>query len=609
MSRDMFGKSRMSDIRPQDLKNNGKSGKEKNVFQPKTLRRLLKYLMVHRWMFVLALVFAITSNVFALIGPMLSGWAIDAIEPGKGKVIFGDVFKYCALMAIFYIASAALTYANSVLMVRLSQKVTYRMRRDVFEHLLSLPVSYFDKLQAGDIISRISYDIDTINASLSHDMITVFTAIITVTGSLISMILLSPALMLVFIITLPPLVIFTRMRATKVRPLFRKRSAMLGQLNGYAEEIFSGQKSVKAYCQEGEMVRRFDDRNEAAVRANYEAEYMGGTMGPCVNFINNLSLALISTGGALMYLFGYIGLGSVAAFIQYSKKFSGPVGEIANITSEIQSAMAAADRIFTLLDQTPEAADAVDAIDLGKCRGDVTLEHINFSYVPDREIIHDLSVNVKAGQRIAIVGPTGAGKTTLVNLLMRFYDPQSGKITIDGHDIQTLTRKSLRLQYTMVLQDTWLFHGTIAENIAYGREGATREEIIEVAKMAHVHEFISGLPQGYDTVLTDDGSSLSKGQKQLLTIARAMLADAPMLILDEATSNVDTRTERIIQDAMYTLMENRTCFIIAHRLSTIQNADLILVVRDGDIVEQGNHTQLMEKGGFYATLYNAQFAS
>jgi len=608
MSRDMFGKSRMSDINPQDLKNK-KGEKEKNVFQPKTIRRLLKYLMQYRWMLLLAIVFAITSNVFSLIGPMLSGKAIDAIEPGKGAVVFVEVFKYCGLMAIFYIASAALTYANSVLMIRLSQKVTYKMRKDVFEHLLVLPVSYFDKLQAGDIISRISYDIDTINASLSHDVITICTAVITVVGSLISMLMLSPMLLLVFVITLPLTILFTRARATKVRPLFRKRSAMLGQLNGYAEEIFSGQKSVKAYCQEGEMVRRFDDRNEAAVNANFQAEYMGGTIGPCVNFINNLSLCLISTGGALMYLLGYISLGSVGAFVQYSKKFSGPIGELANITSELQSAMAAADRIFTLLDQAPEAADAADAVELGHSRGDVTLEHINFSYVPEREIIHDLSVNVKAGQRIAIVGPTGAGKTTLVNLLMRFYDPQGGRITIDGKDIQQITRKSLRLQYTMVLQDTWLFHGSIAENIAYGREGATRDEIIAAAKMAHVHEYIMGLPQGYDTVLTDDGSSLSKGQKQLMTIARAMLADAPMLILDEATSNVDTRTERIIQDAMYTLMEDRTCFIIAHRLSTIQNADLILVVRDGDIVEQGNHAQLMQKGGFYATLYNAQFAS
>ena len=583
--------------------------KKEKIFQPHTIRRLLHYLMQYRWMFALALILAIVSNVFALIGPMLSGSAIDAIEPGEGKVDFPTVFLYCALMAVFYVASAVMTYVNSVLMIRLSQKVTYRMRRDVFEHLLELPVSYFDKLQAGDIISRISYDIDTINASLSHDAITICTAIITVVGSLISMLMLSPMLLCVFIITLPLTILFTRARANMVRPLFRRRSSMLGKLNGYAEEIFSGQKSVKAYCQESEMVRRFDDRNEQAVQANFQAEYTGGTIGPCVNFINNLSLCLISTGGALMYLFGYISLGSVGAFVQYSKKFSGPIGELANITSELQSAMAAADRIFALLDQAPEAADADDAAELQQANGDVTMEHVNFSYVPEREIIHDLSVNVRAGQRIAIVGPTGAGKTTLVNLLMRFYDPQGGCITVDGHDIQQVTRKSLRLQYTMVLQETWLFHGTIAENIGYGREGATREEIVNAAKMAHVHEFIEGLPEGYDTVLTDDGSSLSKGQKQLLTIARAMLADAPMLILDEATSNVDTRTERIIQDAMYSLMEGRTCFIIAHRLSTIQNADLILVVRNGDIVEQGTHAQLMQMDGFYASLYNAQFAS
>ena len=581
----------------------------KKVIQPHTIRRLLGYLMQYKWMFLLALLLAVVSNVFALIGPMLSGKAIDAIEPGLGKVLFAEVFRYCALMALFYVASAVLTYVNSVLMIHLSQRVTYRMRRDVFEHLLTLPVSYFDKLQAGDIISRISYDIDTINASLSNDAVTICTAIITVAGSLISMLMLSPALLCVFVITLPLTVLFTRARATKVRPLFRRRSAMLGKLNGYAEEIFSGQKSVKAYNQETEMVRRFDEKNEESVQANFIAEFTGGTVGPCVNFINNLSLCLISTGGALLYLFGHISLGAVGAFIQYSKKFSGPIGELANITSELQSAMAAADRIFTLLDQPSEAPDAPDAVELARSAGDVTLEHVRFAYTPDREIIHDLSVDVHAGQRIAIVGPTGAGKTTLVNLLMRFYDPQGGRITIDGRDIQQVTRKSLRLQYTMVLQDTWLFHGTIAENIAYGREGASQADIEQAARMAHVHDFITGLPEGYNTVLSDDGSSLSKGQKQLLTIARAMLADAPMLILDEATSNVDTRTERLIQDAMYSLMEGRTCFIIAHRLSTIQNADLILVVRDGDIVEQGTHSQLLQKGGFYAALYNAQFAS
>ncbi len=579
------------------------------VIQPHTVRRLLKYLMHYRWMFALALVLAVASNVFALVGPMLSGAAVDAIEPGKGRVDFAAVGHYCTLMALFYVASAALTYANSVLMIRLSQRVTYRMRREVFEHLLELPVSYFDKLQAGDVISRISYDIDTINASLSHDAVTICTAVITVIGSLISMLMLSPALLGVFVITLPLTVLFTRARATRVRPLFRLRSAMLGKLNGYAEEIFSGQKSVRAYCQEDEMVRRFDEKNEASVTANFNAEYTGGTVGPCVNFINNLSLCLISTGGALLYLMGYISLGAVGAFVQYSKKFSGPIGELANITNELQSAMAAADRIFTLLDQAPEAADIPGAAELTRSRGEVQLEHVRFSYVPEQEIIHDLSVSVRAGQRIAIVGPTGAGKTTLVNLLMRFYDPQGGRILVDGHDIQQVTRRSLRLQYTMVLQETWLFHGTIADNIAYGREGATRDEVIAAAQMAHAHEFITGLPEGYDTVLTDDGASLSKGQKQMLTIARAMLSDAPMLILDEATSNVDTRTERLIQDAMYALMDRRTCFIIAHRLSTIQNADLILVVRGGDIVEQGTHAQLMRQGGFYAALYNAQFAS
>lgn len=583
----------------------------------RVLKRMFSYVIKYPGMLAAALFLMLCSNLLTLIAPRLSGSAIDAIEPGKGAVIFDEVFFYCALMLVFYAVSALMTYCLSTLMIHLSQRIIYTMRRQVFDHLTTLPVSYFDRTPTGEIISHISYDIDTVNASLSHDVLQICTSIITVVGSLGMMISISPLLLLVFVVTVPISILFTKYKTKKIRPLFKLRSAKLGELNGYAEEMLSGQKTIAAYDREAVIIGRFDERNTAACTAYYNADYQGSRIGPTVNFVNNLSLSLISTFGAILYMVGAIrvggitfaalSLGDISNFIQYSRRFSGPINEMANIFSELQSAMAAAERVFRLIDEEPEPLDVDDAVNLTDVKGHVELDHVKFGYVPEKTILHDFTLDAKPGKIIAIVGPTGAGKTTIINLLMRFYDPQAGEIYVDGNEIRDLTRDSLRLGFTMVLQDTWLFHGTIFENIAYGKEGATMEEVVAAAKAARIHSYIETLPEGYNTILSDDGVNISKGQKQLITIARAMLPRAGMLILDEATSNVDSRTEVRIQDAMYRLMENKTCFVIAHRLSTVQNADAILVVRDGRIVEQGTHDELMAAKGAYYGLYSAQF--
>ena len=570
------------------------------------LLRLWRYLARYRWLLALALLLTLASNLFGLVGPMLSGYAIDAIH-GPGDVDFSAVFLYAGLMAGFYLLASLLAYILSRLMIRLSQKVAFQMRKDVFDHLAELPVSFFDRTQTGDIVSRISYDIDTVNASLSNDLLQICTSLITVVGSLAMMLLIAPVLVTVFAVTIPAAILFTRYMTRRVRPLFRRRSARLGELNGYVEEVVSGHKTIRVYHQENTVISRFDGKNTEAVEAYYNADYYGSMTGPSVNFINNLSLSLVSVMGAVLYLFRSISLGDLSSFVLYSRKFSGPINEAANILSELQSACAAAERVFHLIDEEPEPADAPGAEELADVLGDVRMEHVRFGYLPGQTVIHGLSLHAEPGSLTAIVGPTGAGKTTLINLLMRFYDPQAGTILVDGKDISTLTRRSLRRAYTMVLQDTWLFTGTVYENIAYGKEDATLEEVQRACRAAYIHEAILRLPQGYDTVLTGDGSGLSKGQKQMLTIARAMLLDSRMLILDEATSNVDTQTEQKIQRAMRELMRGKTCFVIAQRLSTIQNADHILVVRGGDIVEQGTHEALLQRGGFYARLYHSQF--
>lgn len=568
--------------------------------------RLLRYFLLYKWRVLAAFVLMVGSNAFALLGPWLSGAAIDAIDLEAG-VDFSAVAVYCLWMAVFYVISSALSYLLSVLMVRLSQRIVRTMRQDVFDKILALPVGQLGRVAAGDLINRISYDIATVNASLSNDILQAATGVITVIGAFIGMVITSPALLGVFVITIPISIFITIKRSKTVRPLFRKRSAKLAELNGFSEEMLSGLNTIRAYGRESEICSKFDAKNTEAADAYYAADYYGSLIGPSVNFVNNLGTVLISTAGSFFYLFGWISIGNISSFLLYSRRFSGPINEYANIMGEIQSALAAAERVFRLLDAPPEAPDDPDAAELKDVRGDVRFENVRFSYDGERTILSDLSFDAKAGQTIAIVGPTGAGKTTLVNLLMRFYDPQSGRILLDGKDIRSYTRSSLRGAFTMVLQDTWLFEGTVFENIAYGKEGATREEVERAARAANIADLIDNLPQKYDTMITDGGVNLSKGQKQLMTIARAMLSPARLLILDEATSNVDTRTELLIRGAMARLMEGRTSFMIAHRLTTIRNADLILVVRDGDIVESGCHEELLSRGGFYAEIYNAQF--
>lgn len=571
------------------------------------LKRLLGYLLPHRILLILAIILAVSGNILALFSPMLSGLAINNIEPGIGEVRFDKVIYYVILMIITFILSSLLSYALTVIMLKISKSVTYQLRKDVFTRLMSVPVSYFDVNPTGDIISKISYDIDTVNTSLSSDLVTICSSIITVVGSFIMMVIISPHLVIVFLFTVP-LSIFATKKLTRItRPLFRKRSAKMGELNGFTEEMISGLKTLKAYHQEKNTIDKFADKNREAVDAYYLADYQASIVGPVVNGINNLSMTLVSVIGAIFYLIGSMNLGGISSFILYSRKFSGPINEAANIISEFQSALAAAERVFQLIDEMPEKEDAINAITVDEVRGKVELKNVSFGYTDNETIIHDLSLCAEQGKTVAIVGPTGAGKTTLINLLMRFYDIMSGEITLDENNLHMITRDSLRSSYAMVLQDTWLFHGTIFDNIRYGNENATKEQVIEVAKAANIHNYITSLPKGYDTILTDEGTNISKGQKQMLTIARAMLLDAKMLILDEATSNVDTRTEMLIQDAMAKLMKDKTCFIIAHRLSTIRNADHILVVKDGNIVEQGNHDELMDKDGYYKQIYDSQF--
>ncbi len=594
-----------------------KDQKQSRATKRRVLLRMGKYLFHHPVTVTVAFLLMLCSNALALAGPRLSGMAIDAIAAGRGNVDFDTVFLYVGILVAFYVLSALMAYILAILMVRLGQKIIYTLRRQVFEHLTTLPVGYFDTHATGDIISHISYDIDTINASLSHDLLQICASVITVVGALGMMVTISPILLLVFAITVPASLLFTRFKTKRVRPLFKNRSMKLGALNGYAEEMLSGQKTVRAYSREAVIVERFDKRNREAVDAYYKADYYGAMIGPSVNFINNLSIAMITVFGGILFMLSgtradlapvfVISLGGVSSFVQYSRKFAGPINELANIVSELQSAMAAAERVFRLIDEESEPADAENACVLTDVQGKVELDHVQFGYVPERTILHDLTVTAEQGKTVAIVGPTGAGKTTVINLLMRFYDVNGGEIRVDGTELRAATRASVRGAFTMVLQETWLFHGSIRENITYGKENATMDEVIAAAKAARIHDYIESLPHGYDTLLSDDGVNISKGQKQLITIARAMLADAPMLILDEATSNVDSRTEQQIQEAMHTLMRGRTCFVIAHRLSTIQNADVILVIKDGRVIESGDHGALMRAGGFYAGLYNSQF--
>lgn len=598
-----------------------------------TLFRVFGYLMRYKFRLFFVLALSFLGNLLALAGPRLAGEAINLIdagaraaaEAGTSSAIGGTaaastvagtaaagidmavIARYAVLMLILYAASSLMSYAVNVSMITLSRKITYTLRRDVFNHLVTLPVGYFDKNTTGDILSRISYDIDTVNASLSNDLVQVLTGSVTIIGSFVMMIQINPPLVLIFAVTIPLSLVLANYLTRMVQPMFRARSRAAGELNGYVEEMISGQKTLRAYTQEERVISEMDEQNKRLVDAYYKTDYYATIMGPSTNAINNLALALISVFGAILYLHGRISIGGISSFVLYSRKFTGPIREIAEIYGELQSSLAAAERVFKVLDEEPEPADLPGALPLDSVEGTVELQHVNFGYGEERVILKDFSMKAPKGSLIAIVGPTGAGKTTFINLLMRFYDIDNGAILVDEKNVADITRKSLRLAYSMVLQDTWLFYGTIYENIAYGRPDASREEVIAAAKAAHIHNYIESLPQGYDTLLIDDGTNISKGQKQLLTIARALLMHSPMLILDEATSNVDTRTEHQIQAAMRSLMEDKTCFVVAHRLSTIRNADCILVVRDGNVVERGTHAELLALHGFYYEMHQAQY--
>ncbi len=572
------------------------------------LRRIIRYLMAYRYLVLFFLVCAFLSNIGNLMGPRFAGKAIGAAAAGAGKVDFAAVGRYALLMLIAYVGSNVMNFLVNFGMMRVGRRVAQNMRRDVFDKLMKLPVGYFDRNQAGDIISRVSYDIDVVSTSLSSDVIQILTSTVTVAGSFAMMCIISPPLVLCMLFTIPASILFTRHMSKKTRPRYARRSAAYGEMNGFAEEMFTGQKTVLAYAHEDAVCEQFSAINRAAAEAYRDADGLGMTMGPTIGMINNFGLAAIGMGGAALYLLNIVGLEQISSFILYSRKFSGPINEISNIINEIFSALAAAERVFQLLDQPEEIADLYGAETLADCKGHVQAEGLDFGYLPGKTVLHDLNLEARPGETIAIVGPTGAGKTTIINLLMRFYDPERGAVLVDEKDIREYTRESLRRSYAMVLQDTWLFRGTIYDNIAYGKENATMDEVVAAAKAARIHNYIMRLPEGYNTVISEDGGNISKGQKQLLTIARAMLYNNNMLILDEATSNVDTATERQVQKAIRSLMKGRTCFVIAHRLSTIQNADRILVIDHGDVVEQGSHESLMARKGFYYKLYASQFS-
>ena len=573
-----------------------------------TLIKLYKTLLPFKVLIIFVVVLSIFSCVLSLLGPYFCGEAINEVEKGPGMIDFSIVWKWAVMMLVSYLFSEVVYLTINLIMVSVSKKTGYILRKECFEKLHRLPVSVFDDNSAGDILSRISYDVDVVATSIQTDISQIITTIITVLGSFFMMLKISLPLSCITMVTLPVTIIYTIHIKGITRPLYSKRSEKYGEMNGFVEEMFSGEKTIQAYSYEENVSKEYAKINKEASDAYFNADVRGVTIGPTMGMMNNLSLALNGMIGSILYMFSFATLGQLSSFILYSRKFAGPINELSNIMNEIFSALSAAERIYSFLGMKEDPEDAPDAIELTSGEGRVELRDVSFSYSPEKEILHSVSFSTEKGKTLAIVGETGAGKTTIINLLMRFYRPQGGKILIDGIDSAKLTDRSLRSQFAMVLQDTWLFRGTVLENIAYGREDATREEVVEAAKKAGIHHFITTLEKGYDTVISENGGNISKGQKQLLTIARAFLSKAPVLILDEATSNVDTSTEKKVQKAMTALMKGRTAIVIAHRLSTIENADEIIVMSHGSVVEKGTHSSLLEKKGAYYNLYRSQFA-
>ena len=571
----------------------------------KTLRRLISFMSHVKGWLLLALALSLISSLAQLVGPYLIGLIFDILDSSSTTKL-SEVAQILIWLIGFYVLSVFLQYSLSILMIMIAQKVIVRMRAAVFEKFTTLSISYFDRYQIGDMLSRISYDIDTINTSLSADVVVLFSSFVTVISAFVIMAGISLPLLSVFIITLPLSIFTTRKLARLTRPLFRKRSAKLGDMNGYIEETISGLKTIKAYAVEPNFIQGFDEKNYEASMAYYEADYWGSISGPAINFINNISLTLISLVGSLLYLFQIISIGNISSFILYSRRFSAPITEASNMVAELQSTLAAAERVFKVLDEEGEVETGTAQLPT-QLKGEVVFDHVHFEYIANQPIIKDVSLTIPAKSMVAIVGPTGGGKTTLVSLLMRFYDPKSGEIRLDGIPLSSCTRSSVREAFAMVLQDSWLFEGTIKENLTYGSTHVSDERLWEVIEKVSLTHFVKSSQDGLNTMIYDDGSNLSKGQKQLITIARAMLLDRPLVILDEATSNVDTMTEKMIASALKELTSNKTCFIIAHRLSTIVSSDMIVVVEQGEVVEVGTHQQLMNQGQAYHRLYNAQF--
>lgn len=582
-----------------------------------TLRRLLGYVRPHLPQLVVVLVLAALSTVFAIATPRVLGDATTVLFEGfmakragiPGAAIdFGRVREILVLLAGLYLLSAACAFGQQYVMAGVAQRIVYRLRQDVDAKLMRLPLRYYDSRPHGETLSRVTNDIDNISNTLQQSLAQALMAVVTVIGIIVMMVRISWVLALLTMVTLPLSGVITAVVARRSQGYFRQQQQALGRLNGHVEEMYTAHAVVKAFGQERRSVAEFEAVNDELYGAGWRAQFVSGLMMPLMGLVNNIGYVLISVVGAIYVTRQVLQIGDVQAFLQYARQFGQPIVQVASIANIIQSTIASAERVFELLDEEEEVPEDAAPVVLQQPKGEVALERVSFRYKPDVPLIEDLNLVGKPGQVIAIVGPTGAGKTTLVNLLMRFYELDGGRITIDGVDIRRMRRGDLRRLFGMVMQDTWLFHGTIRDNIAYGREGATEEEIVAAAKAAYADHFIRTLPDGYDTIIDEEASNLSQGQKQLLTIARALLADPAILILDEATSSVDTRTELQIQRALHDLMKGRTSFVIAHRLSTIRDADWVLVMNNGRIVEQGTHDQLLAAGGFYATLYRSQFA-
>lgn len=579
-----------------------------------TMKKLMGYLTQYKIGLLLVVIFAIGSTIFNIAGPKILGKATTELfhgliskVSGESGIDFDKIAKILIGLMCLYVCSALFSFIQGYIMTGVSQKLTYRMRKEISEKIDRLPMGYFDKMTHGEILSRITNDVDTLSQSLNQSATQVITSVATIIGVLVMMLSISPLMTVIAILILPLSMGLIGMIVKRSQRYFKEQQEYLGYVNGQVEEVYGGHNIVKAFNKEDDVIDEFDRDNDRLYRSAWKSQFLSGMMMPIMQFVGNLGYVAVVILGGYLAIKKTIEVGDIQSFIQYVRNFTQPIQQVAQVANMLQSTAAASERVFEFLEEPEEKAAPENPVVLKNPEGAVEFEHVHFGYNPEHTIIHDFSVKVEPGQKIAIVGPTGAGKTTMIKLLMRFYDVNSGAIKIDGHDVRDFNRSELREMFGMVLQDTWLFNGSIWDNIKYGKLDATDEEVIQAAKAAHVHQFVKTLPGGYDMELNEEANNVSQGQKQLLTIARAILADPKILILDEATSSVDTRTEVLIQKAMDNLMKGRTSFVIAHRLSTIRDADMILVMKDGDIVEQGNHEELLAKGGFYADLYNSQF--